>query len=450
MSWATGARFSIHGALWLLAFVALALLLRRPLFAVAIVAAIQLALVVVSKAKERVLREPLVFADLALFSQAFRHPRLYFPYLGWPRLIAAVGAFALALAGGLLLEDPSQIGIGRASALLVVAVLMLAYATTAARVSLDPERDVAAFGVLGAMWLYWIAERRPVEPTPAPFAALRLGGDAAPDVVVVRSESFFDARRLDAARAAGALERFDALRAEGASGTLAVPVWGAYTMRTEFAFLSGIASERLGVHRFNPYQRLAKAGVPTVATALRERGYRTVCVHPYPASFFGRDRVFPAIGFDEFIDSAAFGGAPRDGAYVADAAVSAKVVSLLEESRKPLFLFVITMENHGPLHLETAPDEDELGAYLRHLKNADAMFGELAAALARKGDGVLCVYGDHVPGIPEHYAKLGYEDPRTDYLVWRAGRRQCERKERAVEELALTVLDRAGLAAAPA
>ena len=105
------------------------------------------------------------------------------------------------------------------------------------------------------------------------------------------------------------------------------------------------------------------------------------------------------------------------------------------------------MENHGPLHLEGA---DELAVYLRHLRNADAMLGELAAELGKRGDGALCFYGDHVPGMPAVYRAHGYEDSRTDYLLWSAGEPRALRRDLKVERLGLRLLEHAGLAAATA
>jgi phosphoglycerol transferase MdoB-like AlkP superfamily enzyme len=329
--------------------------------------------------------------------------------------------------------------------MLIVALLLLTAGSALGKPSLDPRADVRRFGVLGTMWLYWRAERRAVVAPRTPFAHVQLNGHARPHVVVVQSESFFDVRRL--ANADGVLRNFDALAAEAESGRLSVPVWGAYTMRTEFAFLSGIPSGALGVHRFNPYRRFARRGVATIASALRGRGYRTICVHPYPATFFARHRVFPQLGFDVFLDSAHFQGALHEGPYVADSSVAVRILEILRDAREPTFVFAITMENHGPLHLE---DGDELSVYLRHLRNADVMFGAVAEGLRRIGDGVLCIYGDHVPGMPSVYAERRYDDPRTDYLLWRAGSPRRVQADRAVEELGLRVLARAGLAAAPA
>jgi hypothetical protein len=465
VSKAAAARIALHGGLWLLAFLVLALILQRPVFAAVLVLGVHGLFLAVSSAKQRVLREPLVFADLGLFSQAFRHPRLYLPYFGLMRSAAVATGFAAVMAAGFLLEDAKGIAPALWLTLLVLALAMLGLGTRLARheLTLDPEKDAARFGLVGTMWLYWLAERKPAPPIAAPFKHLRLAGEKSPHIVAVQSESFFDVRRLYSGVSSEVLTNFDALCAQSECGRLAVPVWGAYTMRTEFAFLSGIPSAELGIHRFNPYRRLARQGVPTIASALRGRGYRTLCLHPYPASFFARDRIFPGLGFDAFLDDAEFAGARRAGPYIADAELAERIATLLRKAEGPLFIFAITMENHGPLHLESVtPDDarllyrepppsgfDDLTVYLRHLRNADAMLGALSIELGQK-EGLLCVYGDHVPGMPGVYAALGFDDPRTDYLIWRAGSPQPGRADRPVEELGLRLLERAGLAAAPA
>ena len=175
-----------------------------------------------------------------------------------------------------------------------------------------------------------------------------------PNLVVVQSESFFDVRQVFAGIRPEILTAFDSLQTSASSwGKLAVPAWGANTVRTEFAFLSGVSAAQLSIHRFNPYRKLARQNVPTLVSFLRNLGYRTVCVHPYPASFYNRDKVFPLLGFDEFIDIYSFTRIEKTGPYVGDVALAEKVCALLRDSSaQPIFVFVITMENHGPLHLE--------------------------------------------------------------------------------------------------
>jgi phosphoglycerol transferase MdoB-like AlkP superfamily enzyme len=113
--------------------------------------------------------------------------------------------------------------------------------------------------------------------------------------------------------------------------------------------------------------------------------------------------------------------------------VATKVKALLATATEPLFIFVITMENHGPLHLEKAeaadsaacytsappPGCDDLTVYLRHLKNADRMMGELRSCLElHLRPARLCWYGDHVPIMAEVYRQLGDPDGQTEYLIW--------------------------------
>ena len=99
----------------------------------------------------------------------------------------------------------------------------------------------------------------------------------------------------------------------------------------------------------------------------------------------------------------------------------------------PTFVFAITMENHGPLHLDplrletteefysfSPPDGcDELGTYLRHLHNADGMLHLLHTALQRAAfPASLCFYGDHVPIMPSAYKVLTEPAGIVPYLCW--------------------------------
>ena len=421
---AIGARLALHAGLWLLAFMVLLALLRRPAPAAAIVLGLQLVLLVVSRAKQRVLREPLVFADLGLYAQALRHPRLYLPYLGAGRALVLVAGAAALLGAGLIFGARAEPSLAAWGGLFLGAVALVLCGTALGRnaLALEPAEDAARFGLLATLWLYWLEEDKPLPQVGGVFLPFK--GDR--PIVVVQSESFFDARRLGRVEK-DILANYDRRAAEGESGPLAVPVRGAYTMRTEFAFLSGIAPRELGVHRFNPYRRFARHGVTTIASALKARGYRTLCIHPYPASFFARDRVFPEMGFDEFLDLGSFANAERDGPYVADAEVARRIVAALG---KKVFVFAITMENHGPYRLEGG---DELAVYLRHLRNADRMIGELCAAMR---EGVFCLYGDHVPGLPGVP-----DDTRTDYLIWSNSGLAPRRAAREVHELAARVLE---------
>lgn len=439
-SWST---WAVHVGLWFIAHALLTLVLGRPWFAAATVSALVLMLVLVNNAKFKSLREPFVFQDYEYFTDAIRHPRLYIPFLGWWRFMAAAAGFVLAVVVGLGWEavpaarfdglgQLGGVGLVLSSGLLL---LMLSHGRSPP-ITLDPDQDLHVLGLLASLWCYGLEGRR-LPSARSPFEGLAdlPGRGELPHLVAIQSESFFDTRTLYPGIRPEVLTRYDALKAEAVlQGTLAVPAWGANTVRTEFAFLTGVREEALGVHRFNPYRALAAGWeVVSVAAFLKRLGYRTVCIHPYPASFYLRGRVYPCLGFDAFEDISAFDGAARAGPYVGDAAVAERIAAILAAADEPVFIFAITMENHGPLHLEqvTAADEaslytqpppsgcEDLTVYLRHLRNADGMVGRLRdAALASPRPVGLCWYGDHVPIMPAVYDRFGAPDGDVEYVFW--------------------------------
>ncbi len=462
------AAVGVHAGVWTVAFALELMLFRRPYFAAANVLAIELLIVLVSNAKYQALREPFVYPDFEYFTDAIKHPRLYLPFFGVGRAVISGGGYGLALWAGLTLEDSVTAGAGvwlvsfadlpqehmfdptaptvpfysHSFGLAVAGFLAIKLSLRNCKASFVADPDLAKLGLIASLCAYARQERTPL-PGLALAKPFSVSGGAArvpsplPDLVVVQSESFFDARRFYPQIRTDVLANYDRLKSEANySGVLHVAARGANTVRTEFSFLSGVGAESLGVHRYNPYRRLAAQGFPTIASYLRSQGYRTVCVHPYHATFYQRNNIYPLLGFDEFVDISAFKDAERAGPYVGDRAVAEKVIGMLRSTaRGPLYVHVITMENHGPLHWEEVSAQDaaqvlgqgipdgceDLVAYARHLVNADAMFGALRETLiAGPRPAALCVFGDHVPIMPAVYQKLGEPDGATDYLVWRS------------------------------
>jgi len=412
----------------------------RPLFSVCMVLVLIALLVIISNAKYESLREPFVFTDLSLFSQVFSHPRLYLPFLGVGKiLVVLVGATAVVT--GFVLEQPAPQTLRVAAALIALCCLPVCLALPRfLHITLEPISDQRRFGFFATFMAYLVnglgrAEQQAfVSATGAgPFSSGR--PEMGPDVIVIQSESYFDARRLGRCVVPDPYENFDRAKEDAFEyGRLAVPAWGANTMRSEFAMLTGLSPATLGYARFYPYRYVRRA-CASLAGWFRRGGYRTVAVHPYYADFFGRRRAFRCMQFDEFLDIRHFGNAVRAGPYVGDDAVADALIALLKKpDYRPLFAFAITMENHGPLHLESVAAGESAGkhtlgdsarwrdltAYLRHVENADRMLGKLMDYLRkRERSTVLCLYGDHVPALGAIFDALGREPIDTDYLIWR-------------------------------
>ncbi len=444
--------WAVHSGVFIAFFAVELAIFQRPYFVSAMVLTGVLLLVLVSNAKTYSLREPFIYQDFEYFLDALKHPRLYLPFMGIWRAVAALIAFIAAIYFGLRFEPsittinavtlsphvPTTLLLILCAALLGAALMVVWLANTdALGLSFEPNEDLKRHGLLAFLMRYRAEERKPINVAAldSPFNHLALNkSQDRPHMIVVQSESFFDVRRIFAGLDPAVMREWDKTTAAATiSGRVEVAAWGANTVRTEFAFLSGLAADKLGVHRFNPYRKMAMQGVPTLATFLKKRGYRTICIHPYPASFYTRDRVFPALGFDEFIDIRGFSATDKSGPYVGDIAVAEKVKSVLNNSTEPTFIFVITMENHGPLHWENVtPQEsamlfstplparcEDLAVYVRHLRNANTMIGNLRSHLETiSTPSWLCWYGDHVPIMPQVYAALGEPDGATDFFIW--------------------------------
>ncbi|WP_341319317.1 LTA synthase family protein [Paraburkholderia sp. IMGN_8] len=453
---------ALHVAAIVFICVCVLLLTGRVRFSAFVAIALVALLAGVSNAKHASLQEPFVFTDLSLFSQLFAHPRLYLPFLSIGTVVAIVIGIAVVIVVFVTDKSLAQRPVGE---LVIAAGACLAAAYVfAARLplTLNPVDDQKRHGFFSVFVAYLLNGMKPATArqlcdalAAGPFASG--APQTAPDVILIQSESFFDARRLDASIDRAILRNFDTARRESVQhGELTVPAWGANTMRTEFAVLTGIDQTQLGYARFYPYAFVRRA-CNSLASWFKRGDYQTLAIHPYYADFFGRKRAFKHLQIDRFIDIAAFADAPRAGPYVSDLAVADSIIKALDEPRdKPAFIFSMTMENHGPLHLEPveagegaafhALGDDarwrDLTVYLRHLANADAMLGRLLAALrARRRDTVLCFYGDHVPALPHVFVDLGYEPARSDYFIWRNyGDAPATRKDLCAEQLGVALV----------
>ncbi len=481
--------FTLHGAIITMIFLGLTLIVQRPIFSSLTVIIFFIIVVAVNNAKYIALKEPLVFSDFAMFAQAFKHPRLYFPFLGLlPVIIAPVLIIALIITV-LKLEPAMAFTWQRILSSLVVIAILQSLSNKIAlgfALSSNIEEDNAKFGLVNSLYSYFMQSRtqkhqKIVEKTlkntlfsnpPPLFFDDLCFKKSKPNITIIQSESFFDARRLHPSIKTNILQNFDRINAESTQfGKLKVPAWGANTMRTEFSFLTGIKNEDLGFYRYYPYQFLAKFKVNSIASALKSQGYHCVCIHPHPASFFGRDRLFPKMGFDEFIDINDFQQPEKFGPYISDETVTKKILEITQKKTdKPLFIFVITMENHGPLHLEKISEEEQknyfadncfvdnhavalptelndLSVYLRHLKNADKMIKTLTDEYRKsETETTLCFYGDHVPSMPKTYQVTDYKDEHSDYFIWHSNAvknptRKNISKITHIESLSLDVLN---------
>ena len=174
-------------------------------------------------------------------------------------------------------------------------------------------------------------------------------GQVRPNIIVIMNEAFSDLSVLgDFNTNEDYMPNFRALMEDYTSGHLMVSVKGGNTANTEYEFLSGDTTAFLPQGSV-VYQQYIHDEIPTIATYLKGLGYETIGMHPYLGSGWERDRVYPLMGFDSFLDKNSFQGADTLRNYVSDKGAFDKIIQLFEnkEEGRPQFQFLVTMQNHS-------------------------------------------------------------------------------------------------------
>ncbi len=342
----------------------------------------------------------------------------------------------------------------------------------------DPIANVKASGLLGSLVAsaseYYfempasesVDQSRRQELVAAAAQAVS-SSQSYPDLIVVQSEAFFDFRVLDSRFPSNFYEPWDRLKRDAIHGSIRVDTYGGATLRTEFSALTGIPLGLFSGGVDYPYFSVVTRPLRSLPRYLQSLGYNTIAIHPYTASFWNRDLAYPRLGFDEFVSIASFQGAQRDGPYVSDAAVCKKAVDVLRESSRPVFVYIVTMENHGPWSFKRgSPDTSRkfdyindadamlaLNRYLYHQQNAMRMAQCLIDALKqRRRPATLLFFGDHAPALPNVYRELGISNPwgsreimTVPFLAWRSWTQREKRQDFHISYLPSFLLGISGL-----
>ena len=247
------------------------------------------------------------------------------------------------------------------------------------------------------------------------FANQKETTDQLPNVIVIMDEAFSDLGVLsdealpvneDYMPFIHSLQQ----RAENTqTGYLNVSVKGGNTANTEFEFLTGDTMAFLPAGSI-PYQQYITKDTPSMASYLKSLGYETYAMHPYYASGWNRDKIYPLLGFDSFYSSTDFYGSTYERGYIDDSSCVDKIIETYEkkDAGTPAFIFNVTMQNHSPYtdgyqNLQGNVTVDgtvsaQLSEYLTLVKLSDAALEKLIDYFETQDEPTVIVFfGDHQP-----------------------------------------------------
>lgn len=148
----------------------------------------------------------------------------------------------------------------------------------------------------------------------------------------------------------------------------------------------------------NEYNSLGKA--------LKSEGYNTAALHGYKSTFWNRDVMYKAEGFDKFLSDRDYNVDSKVGLGLSDASFLNQSVDKLKALKNPYYAFLITLSSHFPFDDQKGYGDFNvgkynntlLGNYIRGIHYTDKALGDFLDTLDNEGilkDSLVVLYGDH-------------------------------------------------------
>lgn len=275
----------------------------------------------------------------------------------------------------------------------------------------------------------------------SPAAAPSAAPQDQPNIVYVMDESLFDPTRLSGISfSEDPMANFHQYRNTYATGWSLSPVFGGGTSNVEFEALTGLNMSFMNDGAV-PYQQVLakKNSFPSLVSMLKSRGYQATAVHPFDKTFYNRNRVYPVLGFDQFIsqDEMTYKDKLSANGYISDMSAVKQVVDVLNSGDQPHFVHLVTMQNHLPITegmngpnsiqvtgLQTS-GQTEMESYAQSVKETDKAIQYLVDSIQQlQRPTIVVVFGDHLPALqdqtysghmgtaaPEQQAQFLHETP---------------------------------------
>ncbi|MDD2992311.1 MAG: LTA synthase family protein [Pygmaiobacter sp.] len=216
-------------------------------------------------------------------------------------------------------------------------------------------------------------------------------------------------------------------------GKLVMPVFGAGTVMSEFEFLTGATAQ--SYPNGAPYTTYVKQGTPSLVSTVKQLGYYAVAMHPNLASNWNRDIGYKKFGFDQFLSLDDFKNIEVVRSWPSDQSTYENIIRITQETPDPLFLFCVTMQNHGSYANSEYKSEVRIKypngdypmaeQYLGLLSESDKAFEGLVNYYSSQEEPtIVLMFGDHLPALEETLYNKLFQDGdvidryTTPYVIW--------------------------------
>jgi len=260
-----------------------------------------------------------------------------------------------------------------------------------------------------------------------------------PTVIVIMNESFSDLSVLGEFESDEYLSNWEGMDSYIMRGYVYPSVCGGMTCNSEFEFLTGNSMAELA-SGIVPYQGLDLSETFNITETFLQLGYETVAMHPYYAKNWNRIQVYSWFGFDDFITIDDMENIEYLSWTASDEYNYKQIIRTYESREAPLFIFNVTMQNHGGYDVALRDDIEIISIeeqyrgygdvvnYLTLMRESDKAFRELLEYFSNQNEPVVvCMFGDHQPILDEEFidsliSSDGVESQErrymTPYVIW--------------------------------
>lgn len=284
-----------------------------------------------------------------------------------------------------------------------------------------------------------------------------------PNILFLQLESFIDPTLVKGfSYSEDPMPNFRRMMKEYSSGYLTVPSVGAGTANTEFESMTGISVKFFGPGEY-PYKSvLLEKTCESIPFDLKNIGYSTHAIHNHRGAFYGRNKVFPNLGFDTFTSLEYMNNVVKTAKnWAKDGLLSDEIIDAMKSTKSRDYIYTISVQGHGKYPTEQilenpeitvteAPSEEQKWQYeyyVNQVHEMDLFVKDLTDRLSQfDEDVVLVMYGDHLPALDmtEESMKNG-ELFDTQYIIWDNFGMEKKDKDLASYQLGAEVLKRLGI-----
>ena len=234
------------------------------------------------------------------------------------------------------------------------------------------------------------------------------------NIIAIMNESFADYRRVDPDLKTNVpyMPYYDSMNENVVKGFTQVCIWGGGTSKSEYEFLTGNSVRQYpGVV---PFVNFYTHDQYSMVSTLKDQGYTAYAIHPNKGTNWNRTTAYQYLGFDRFFtiddfpeDLEKVHNLPSD---MEDYRFLIDLVNQKENPDDPLFIFDVTMQNHGGYSANNYKTDVEMiglsdeavSRYLSLVKNTDEATKYLIEYFKTVDEPTMIIFfGDHYPGLEQ-------------------------------------------------